>query len=127
MAKRILVADDNPMIRKMICRLFEIEENYDIRAEAENGTEAIELALHHRPDLIILDLAMPVLNGLETARELRKIMPGVPIILFTQHAYASKGLAGIHMITDRIVPKDDAMALIGMCKHSLRCRAVWRR
>jgi DNA-binding response OmpR family regulator len=66
---------------------------------------AIELALHHRPGLIILDVAMPVLNGLETARELRKIMPGVPIILFTQRAYASKGLAGIHMIIDRIVPR----------------------
>ena len=59
MAKRILVADDNPMIRKMLCRLFEIEEDYDICAEAENGQEAIELALQHRPDLIILDLAMP--------------------------------------------------------------------
>ena len=74
MAKRILVADDNPMIRKMLCRLFAIEEDYDICAEAENGREAIELALHHRPDLIILDLAMPVLNGLEAARELRKII-----------------------------------------------------
>jgi CheY-like chemotaxis protein len=114
MAKGILVADDNPLIRKILCRLFEIEENYDICAEAENGTEAIELALHHRPDLIILDLAMPVLNGLETAQELRKMMPCVPIILFTQHAYGSIGLAGIHTIIDRIVPKNDAMALMGM-------------
>ena len=116
MAKRILVADDNPMIRKMLCRLFEIEEDYDICAEAENGREAIELALHHRPDLIILDLAMPVLNGLETARELKKIMPDVPIILFTQHAHASKGLSGFQMIVDRIVPKADARALMGHVK-----------
>ena len=78
MAKRILVADDNPMIRKTLCSLFKIEEDYDICGEAENGLEAIELALHHRPDLIILDLAMPVLNGLEAARELKKIMPGDP-------------------------------------------------
>lgn len=111
MAKRILVADDNPMIRKMLCRLFEIEEDYDICAEAVNGREAIALALHHRPDLIILDLAMPVLNGLETARELKKMMPEVPIILFTQHA--SKGLSGFQMIVDRIVPKTDARALMG--------------
>jgi YesN/AraC family two-component response regulator len=57
MAKRVLVADDNPMIRKMLCQLFEVEEDYDICAEAENGQEAIDLALKHRPDLIILDLA----------------------------------------------------------------------
>lgn len=112
MSKRILVADDNPMIRKMLCRLFETEEHYDICAEAENGIEAIELALHHRPDLIILDWAMPVLNGVETAREFKKIMPDVPIILFTQHAHASKGLSGFQMFVDRIVAKTDAIALM---------------
>ena len=112
MAKRILVADDNPVIRKMLCRLFEIEEDYDICAEAENGLEAIELALHHRPDLIILDCAMLVLNGLETAQELKKIMPDVPIILFTQHAHASKGVSGFQMFVDRVVANTDAMALI---------------
>jgi DNA-binding NarL/FixJ family response regulator len=86
MAKRVLVADDNPLIRKMLCQLFEREDDYDICAEAKNGQEAIELALKHRPDLIILDWAMPLLGGLATARELKKIMPEVPIILFTQHA-----------------------------------------
>jgi chemotaxis response regulator CheB len=49
MAKRVLVADDSPRIRKMLCQLFEREDDYDICAEAENGQEAIELALKHRP------------------------------------------------------------------------------
>jgi CheY-like chemotaxis protein len=89
MAKRVLVADDNPLIRKMLCQLFEREDNYDICAKAENGEQAIELALKHRPDLIILDWAMPVLNGLDAARKLKKIMPDVPVILFTQHAKAA--------------------------------------
>jgi DNA-binding NarL/FixJ family response regulator len=88
MAKRILVADDSPLIRKMLCQLFEREDDYDMCAEAANGQEAIELALKHRPDLIILDFAMPILNGLHAARKLKKIMPEVPIILFTQHATA---------------------------------------
>jgi YesN/AraC family two-component response regulator len=65
MAKTILIADDSPIIRKMLCRLFEVEEDYDICAEATNGQEAIDLALKRRPDLIILDFVMPVLNGLE--------------------------------------------------------------
>jgi CheY-like chemotaxis protein len=109
MAKRILVADDNALIRRMLCRLFEREEDYDICAEATNGQEAIELALKHRPDLIILDWAMPMVSGLVAARELKKIMPDVPIILFSQHANA---LIRIEMSVDRIVPKTDALALM---------------
>jgi DNA-binding NarL/FixJ family response regulator len=109
MAKRVLVADDNALIRRMLCELFEREEDYDICAEAANGQEAIDLALKHRPDLIILDWAMPVVNGLVAARELKKIMPDVPIILFSQHANA---LIRIEMGVDRIVPKSDALALM---------------
>jgi CheY-like chemotaxis protein len=109
MAKRILVADDNALIRRMLCQLFEREEDYDICAEAANGQEAIDLALKHRPDLIILDWAMPVVSGLVAARELKKIMPDVPIILFSQHANA---LIRIEMSVDRIVAKTDALALM---------------
>src|SRR6202041_999201 len=86
MAQRILVADDNAAVRSALCRMFDLEEGYDICAEATNGEEAIALALKHKPDLIILDLSMPVMNGLDSARELKRIMPAVPIILFTQHA-----------------------------------------
>jgi|SRR5580700_10878078 CheY-like chemotaxis protein len=110
MAKRVLVADDNPLIRKALRRLFEREDDYSIFAEAEDGQEAIDLALLHAPDLIILDLAMPVLNGLETAQQLKKIMPGVPIILFTQHA------TGITVARpeniDRVVSKGDPESLM---------------
>jgi chemotaxis response regulator CheB len=66
MAKRVLVADDSPLIRKMLCQLFEREDDYDICAEAENGEQAIELALKHRPDLIILDWA--------TKKETKKVV-----------------------------------------------------
>jgi DNA-binding NarL/FixJ family response regulator len=109
MAKRVLVAADNPLIRKMLCQLFEREDDYDICAEAGNGQEAIELALKHRPDLIILDWAMPLLNGVDAARKLKKIMPEVPIILFTQHARAAITLLDV---VDRIVSKTDAVGLM---------------
>jgi len=113
MAKRVLVADDSPFIRKALCRLFEAEEDYDICAEAENGQEAIDLALRHRPDLIILDLAMPVLNGLEAAQELKKLMPHIPIILFTQHAKTGITLFDTDVNVDRIVLKTDHLSLMG--------------
>lgn len=112
MAKRVLVADDSPLIRKMLCELFEREDAYDICAEAENGQEAIDLALKHRPDLIILDFVLPVLNGLEAARQLKKIMPNVPIILFTQHA-AGITLAKPDVNIDRVVSKGNPESLMG--------------
>jgi DNA-binding NarL/FixJ family response regulator len=112
MAKTILVADDNPAIRKILCRLFETVEDYDVCAEAENGKQAIDLALRHKPDLIILDLSMPVMNGLEAAHELKKLMPEIPIILFTQHADLSNRIGVMNMDVDRIVSKNDASSLM---------------
>ena len=113
MAKTILVADDNSAIRKILCRMFELEEDYDICAEAENGQRAIELALKHRPDLIILDLSMPVMNGLDAAHELKKLMPKIPIILFTQHAELGNRIGVVNMDVDRIVDKAQAFSLMG--------------
>ena len=108
MAKTVLVADDSPLIRKALCKLFEVEEDYDICAEATNGQEAIELAFKCRPDLIILDMSMPVLNGLQAARELKKIMPDVTIILFTQYEYMSSVILNSDHTIDRVVSKDQS-------------------
>jgi DNA-binding NarL/FixJ family response regulator len=113
MPKTVLIADDNPTIRKLLYRMFEREENYDLCADAEDGKEAIELALQHHPDLIILDLSMPVMNGLEAAHELKKLMPNVPIILFTQHADLSKRIGLMNTDVDRIVSKTEAFSLMG--------------
>jgi DNA-binding NarL/FixJ family response regulator len=111
MPKSILVADDNPTIRKMLCQMFEREPDYDLCAEAENGEIAIALAIRHKPDLIILDVSMPVMNGLDAARELKRIMPHVPIILFTQHG-SNMMLHTGEIAADRIVPKTDPAALM---------------
>jgi CheY-like chemotaxis protein len=112
MAKRILVADDSAMIRKCLCRIFEIEEGYDICAEAVSGEEAIALAKQHKPDLIILDFQMPVMNGIEAAYELKRIMPDVPIILFTLHAETMKYGIGPDSPIDLVVAKSDAVRIV---------------
>jgi chemotaxis response regulator CheB len=113
MVRTVLAADDSPQIRKMLSRLFGDEEDYDLCAQATNGQEAIDLALKCRPELIILDLSMPVMNGLDAARELKRLMPEVPIILFTQHANVGSHLFGENPPVDRIVSKEDASHLIG--------------
>jgi DNA-binding NarL/FixJ family response regulator len=113
MPRTVLVADDNPTIRKMLCKMFEREDDYDLCAEARDGAEAIALAIQHKPDLIILDLSMPVMNGLDAARELKRIMPNIPIILFTQHSDLSTALGITNLNIDRIVSKNDASSLMG--------------
>jgi CheY-like chemotaxis protein len=110
MPKRVLVADDNPMIRKLLCQMLEEQARYEICAEATNGVEAMELAKRELPDLIILDVAMPVMNGIATARELKKLFPHVPIILFTQHADVAGQLSDLPV--DRVVSKTDSALLM---------------
>ena len=112
MGRTILVADDNPVIRKMLCRMFEEEDGYDLCAEATNGQEAIDLAIKHRPELIILDLSMPFVNGLIASRQLKKIMPTVLIILFTQYGDLGKTLFPHGSSVDRVVSKSDANQLM---------------
>jgi CheY-like chemotaxis protein len=113
MPKTIIVADDNPTIRELLRRLFEDEEDYDLCGEATNGQEAVDLALKCRPDLIILDMTMPVMSGFDAARELKIVMPGLPIILLTQHAIVGPQLFGVNPPVDRIVSKSDAKDLMG--------------
>jgi DNA-binding NarL/FixJ family response regulator len=118
MARSILVADDNPTIRKA-CRIFEAEDDYDICAEATNGQEAIELALKHRPELIILDFSMPVMNGMDGGKELKKLMPHVPIILFTQYADFSNATPRTDLQVDQIVSKTEVAELMSHVRSLL--------
>ena len=83
MAKTILIVDDNAYIRHALCDLFKREADFEICGEAENGKEAIAKARELHPDLIVLDLSMPVMNGLDAARELKRLMPTVPLLMYS--------------------------------------------
>ena len=83
MAKTVLIVDDNAYIRQALCDLFKREADFEICGEAENGKEAIAKARELHPDLIVLDLSMPVMNGLDAARELKRLMPTVPLLMYS--------------------------------------------
>jgi YesN/AraC family two-component response regulator len=68
MARPSLIVDDNTHVRRAVCELFKREEDFTVCGEAANGREAIAKALELHPDLIVLDLSMPVMNGLDAAR-----------------------------------------------------------
>jgi two-component system, chemotaxis family, chemotaxis protein CheY len=82
------VLPHNAFIRHTLCELFQNQADFDVCGEAENGKEAIEKAQGLRPDLIVLDLSMPVMNGLDAARVLKRIMPSVPVIMFSEYSDA---------------------------------------
>jgi two-component system, chemotaxis family, chemotaxis protein CheY len=114
------VADDNAEIRKMLASVF-LSDGFKTCGEAENGKEAVELAKQIKPDVIILDLSMPVMNGITAAYELRRVFPATPIILFTLYgdsvAKAAASEAGVSLVLQKTVPLseliDDAHELMG--------------
>ena len=83
MPPRILIADDHEPMLKVLRAVLEYQSRFEVCGAAANGAEAVLKARELRPDLIILDLAMPVLNGLDAAREIAISLPDVPILLFT--------------------------------------------
>lgn len=82
--KSVLIADDNESIRRMLCLLFASQSDFEVCGEAENGQEAVEMAQLLHPDLIMMDLSMPVMNGIEAACELKRLIPMTPIIVFSE-------------------------------------------
>ena len=82
-AKSVLIVDDNAFIRQALCELFERESDFEVCGEAENGKQGIEEAQRLRPDLIVLDLSMPVMNGFDAARVLKRLMPTVFLIMYS--------------------------------------------
>lgn len=85
MLKKILLVDDSAVIRRLLYTLFKSEADFEVCGEAANGKEAIERAQELHPDVIVLDLSMPVMNGLDAARILKELMPAVPLIMFSEY------------------------------------------
>lgn len=85
MIKSVLVVDDNPAIRQVICEIF-TSAGFHVCNQAANGQEAIDRAQQLRPHLIVMDLSMPVMDGLQAATILRTLLPSVPIILFSEYS-----------------------------------------
>jgi two-component system response regulator NreC len=82
---RILIADDHEVVRKGLRSILALQEDLEICGEAADGQEAILRALQLNPDLIILDVTMPVVDGFSAAKQIRKILPDVPILMLSMH------------------------------------------
>ncbi len=82
---RILIADDHEVVRKGVCFVLGSSGQPNTYMESANGKEAIHKALLLNPDLIILDIGMPVLDGLAAATQIKKLLPNIPILMLSMH------------------------------------------
>lgn len=83
MAKRVLLVDDNEGIRAVLRMSFELTGGFEVVGDAENGAEAIAKAEESDPDVVVLDVAMPVMGGMEALPQIRRRLPGGKIIVYT--------------------------------------------
>ena len=89
MPYRILIADDHSLVRKVLKTTLENHSDWQVCGQATNGLEAVQKAAELHPDLIILDFAMPVMDGLGAARRILSASPSVPILIFTNYYFPS--------------------------------------
>ena len=115
----ILIADDNALVRAALRHVLENEKLGDILIEAENGKEALEKARETKPDLVILDLAMPLMDGFTTAREIGTLLPGVPVLMHTLYWSPRVQVEAMKAGVRKTVAKSDSNVLISAVRELL--------
>jgi len=85
-ACRVLLVDDTPEIRQVLRALLGVTGELEVVGEARDGREAISLAEQHQPDVVVLDIAMPVMTGLDAIPEIARVSPETSIVMFSAHA-----------------------------------------
>jgi DNA-binding NarL/FixJ family response regulator len=83
---RVLIADDHPLVRDGLSALFAQDESFDVVGQAADGAEAVRQCLHHRPDVTLMDLGMPRMDGLQALRAIRKDLPGARVLILSMRS-----------------------------------------
>ncbi|MGA7398940.1 MAG: response regulator [Candidatus Sulfotelmatobacter sp.] len=107
MKHTILIVDDSPLIRRSLRSWIDGTVDWEVCGEAENGKEAVEKVEELRPDIVILDLQMPVMNGLEAARRIRDAAPRTAMLMFTVHTSGELLKAALEAGVTDVVSKSD--------------------
>jgi DNA-binding NarL/FixJ family response regulator len=107
---RILLADDHGIVRKGLRSAIESEPGYEVVAEASNGREAVRLAQQLKPDIAIMDIAMPQLNGIDATEQILKLSPATKVIVLSMHADESYVIRVLAVQARGYILKDSAEA-----------------
>ena len=123
MSLRILLVDDHEVVRAGLKTLLTDMNGCKVCGEATNAQEAVEKTLQLKPDLVLLDVSMPIMNGLKAARVIRQVAPTTKIVILSMHDSAQIAkeatLAGAHTyLTKACAPDEPRAVIVGVCKDS---------
>jgi DNA-binding NarL/FixJ family response regulator len=116
---RVLIADDHTMIRESLVRILQAEPDVQVVAEAADGIEAVRLAIETRPDVVVADLSMPLLNGIEVVRRLREALPATRVLVLTMHQEDEYVLQAVRAGASGYLVKDSAASELLAALRSL--------
>jgi len=122
---RILIADDHPIFCAGLRRLLEVERGFDVISEARDGVEAVELATVLRPDLVLLDLAMPRMEGLDVIRELTRRGTGARLILLTASITRNRIVEALRDGAHGVIMKEAASDLLFRAIRAVMAGQTW--
>jgi DNA-binding NarL/FixJ family response regulator len=105
---RVVLADDHELIRVGLRAFFDGYPEWTVCGEATNGGEAVDLAVSLQPELIVLDLSMPVMNGIQAARRIRQVSPSTKIVMLSSHSAATAAEEALRAGASAYVTKSDA-------------------
>jgi DNA-binding NarL/FixJ family response regulator len=111
---KILIVDDSATVRLALCSIINAQNGLRVCGEASNGAEAISEASMLRPDVVVLDLAMPVMNGINAATHINKLLPGTHLVMFTWHLTGTVEELGRSEGIEAFVAKGDSTKLLGV-------------
>ena len=116
---RVLIADDHTMIRESLVRILQAEADVQVVAQAADGIEAVRLAIETRPDVVVTDLSMPSLNGIEVVRRLREALPATRVLVLTMHQEDEYVLQAVRAGASGYLVKDSAASELLAALRSL--------
>ena len=124
---RVLVVDDAANLRDLLTLLLELEDDFEVVGSAADGAQAIERAALLQPDIVLLDLAMPVMDGLQALPQLRELLPDATIVIFSGYEHQSLAQEALTAGADGYIEKGAAVThLVEQIRHLRHARPADR-